>query len=387
MPIFRYKGYGSEGKATAGTIEADGVKDATLKLRTMGLHPKEIHEQVHRKGFSLRRRADAGRLPAITRHLSVLLHSGVPLVEALRALGEESKGKWREILIGLRERVTEGASLSRAMEDYQDAFPEFSRSMVQAGEKSGTLDSVLGRIADFLEGQMAVREKVKSAMIYPIFLTCVSFVVLAFLFAFVVPKIVKIFEDMETALPLATVTLICISNLFVNYWWAMIAVLIALLFGGRRVLRTQRRLVDRVTMSAFGSLYLTRFARTLSFLLEGGLPMLKALELAGRTSGNSLLYEKVRHASSMVTEGASLSSSLSGLPPVLLELIGTGEKSGKLVDVLGHAADSYEAEFDRKVQKALVLLEPTMLLVMGLVVGYIVFAILLPLFQLNQLIK
>jgi general secretion pathway protein F len=387
MPIFRYKGYGSGGKAAAGSIEAEGLKDAAAKLRAMGLHPREIHAQAHGRMFALGKRADTGRLPAVTRQMSVLLRSGVPLIETLRALGDESKGKWRDILVGLKERVAEGASLSRAMDDYEDSFPDYYRSMVQAGEKSGTLGRVMERIADFLESQSAIREKVKSAMLYPLFLTCVSFVILAFLFTFVVPKIVKIFEDTETALPLATVVLIGISNLFVNYWWLMLAGLFGLALAGRKLKKRHQGLIDRALMSVFEDLYLSRFARTLSFLLEGGLPMLKALELAGRTSGNSRLAGKVREASVMVSEGSSLSASLKGLPPVLLELIGTGERSGKLTEVLNRAAESYEAGFDRRVQKALVVLEPTMILVMGLIVGYIVFAVLLPLFQLNQLIK
>jgi general secretion pathway protein F len=387
MPVFKYRGYGAGGGKAAGVVEAEGLRDAVLKVKALGLHPKDVREQTEGRRFGLRRDADAGRLALVTRQLSVLLCSDVPLVEALRALGEESGGRWRSVLLGIRERVTEGASLSRAMSDYGGVFPEYYRSMVTAGERSGTLDGVLESLSDFLEGQTAIKEKVKAAMLYPMFMLCVGGVVLAFLFVFVVPKIVVIFEDTKTALPLATAVLIGLSNFFVDYWWLMLTGLAALAFGGRRLAKRHKRLIDRGLMRVFEGLYLSRFSMTLSFLLDGGLPMLKALELAGRTSGNSHLSGMVKDASVMVSEGTSLSSSLTGLPPVLLELISTGEKSGRLTEVLKRAAASYEAAFDRKVQKALTLLEPAMILLMGIVVGYIVFAVLLPLFQLNQLIK
>ncbi|GAB4389220.1 MAG: type II secretion system inner membrane protein GspF [Thermodesulfovibrionales bacterium] len=389
MPIFRYRAYRAGGSEAAGTIEADGPRDARAKVRELGFYPRRIERVSEGKGrrFSLRR-DDRGRLPEITRQLSVLIRSGVPLVEALRALSEENRGYWKGILIGVRERVVSGASLSRAMEDYGRVFPEFYRNMVHSGEASGTLDMVLVRLADFLEHQGNVREKVKGAMVYPVFMASVGIVVLSFIFTFVVPKIVKIFEDTEEALPLMTTALIFVSNVFVHYWWALILAAVAALYGGRKLARKHRAAVDRALLGLpFHGLYYSRFTRTLGFLLDGGLPMLRALELAGKSTGNAYLERKVREAEARVSEGARLSAALEGLPPVLLQLIATGEKSGKLAEVLNRAADAYDSEFDRKVQRALSLLEPSMILVMGLIVGFIVLAVLLPMFQLNQLIK
>jgi general secretion pathway protein F len=389
MPIFRYRGYRSGGSEAAGTIEADGLKDALSKVRELGFYPRTI-ERVsgqRRPRLSLRR-DDTGRLPDVTRQLSVLVRSGVPLVEALRALSEESKGYWKDTLVAIRERVMSGASLSRAMEDYEKTFPEFYRNMVQSGEASGTLEKVLERLSDFLEHQNAVREKVKAAMVYPVFMASVGIVVLSFIFTFVVPKIVKIFEDSHNALPLMTHILIWVSNAFVHYWWLLLAGAIGLLLGGRKLTERNRALIDSALVRLpFQGLYYSRFTRTLGFLLDGGLPMLRALELAGKSTGNAYLQRKVKEAEMKVSEGARLSSSLEGLPPVLLQLIATGEKSGQLSDILARAADAYDTEFDRKVQKALSLLEPSMILLMGLVVGFIVLAVLLPMFQLNQLIK
>lgn len=389
MPIFRYRGYRSGGSEAAGTIEADGLKDALSKVRELGFYPKTIERVSGKKRARLSlRRDETGRLPEVTRQLSVLIRSGVPLVEALRALSEESKGYWKDTLVAVRERVMSGASLSRAMEDYEKTFPEFYRNMVQSGEASGTLDRVLERLSDFLEHQNEVREKVKAAMVYPIFMASVGIVVLSFIFTFVVPKIVKIFEDSHNALPLMTHILIWVSNAFVHYWWLLLAGAIGLLLGGRKLTEKKRALIDRALVRLpFQGLYYSRFTRTLGFLLDGGLPMLRALELAGKSTGNAYLQRKVKEAEMKVSEGARLSSSLEGLPPVLLQLIATGEKSGQLSDILGRAADAYDTEFDRKVQKALSLLEPSMILLMGVVVGFIVLAVLLPMFQLNQLIK
>jgi general secretion pathway protein F len=388
MPIFRYKGYHTGGKAASGTLEAEGLKDAISKVKALGLHPKSVEPRVKKRRWHSVRKSSVSRLPAVTRQLSVMLQSGVPLTEALRALSDESRGYWQDVLVDIREKVASGASLSRAMEGFEDKnFPNFYTNMVAAGEESGTLERVLERLADFLEKQEMIKEKIKTATYYPVFMAAVGLVVLAFIFTFVVPKIVRIFEDTEAALPLATVILITLSNLFVNYWWLILGAAIIMVLGARKVKKRYRRLVDRWLLRLFSSLYLSRFARNLGFLLGGGLPVLHALELAGRASGNRYLEDVVRASTLRVSEGSSISSALSGLPPVLLQLIATGEKSGRLPDVLDQAADAYEGEFERKVQKALALLEPTMILLMGLIVGFIVFAVLLPMFQLNQLVQ
>ncbi|HSB31912.1 MAG TPA: type II secretion system F family protein, partial [Candidatus Sulfobium mesophilum] len=287
--------------------------------------------------------------------------------------------------------VSAGASLSRALEAHPGLFPEFYINMVAAGEQSGTLDRVLIRVADFLEKQASIQSKLRAAMIYPVFMASVGFVVMSFLFTFVVPKIVKIFENSKSALPFITVVLIKVSNLFVNYWWLVIILAVGLVMAIRRLREKHGRYLDdlklRLPGNVLQSLYFGRFARTLGFLLGGGLPMLRSLELSAKSTGNIVIGERIRQAAKSVAEGARLSASLEGFPPVLLQLIATGEKSGSLAEVLNKTADSYEEDFERRVQRALALLEPSMILLMGLVVGFIVLAVLLPMFQLNQLVK
>ncbi len=391
MPIFKYRGYTADGGDVSGSVEATGLNDAVVKVRAEGILPSEIAETgiMARKG--LLRRSNEAFLPTVTRQLSVLLSSGVPLIEALQSLSDESKGFFGGILIAVRERVSQGASLSRAMEDFSGIFPDFYVNMIRSGEESGTLDKVLLRLADFLEGRSAVRSKVRSAMIYPLLMIGVSMVVLSFLFTFVIPKIVKIFSDTKAALPVLTRALIFISNIFTGYWWLIICIAIAAVLFVRRFRATHGLLIDRMVLKSPGnivqSLYYSRFARTLGFLLEGGLPMLRALNLSARSIGNRQLEAAVLNSERRVAEGQSLSSTLEGFPPVFVQLISTGEKSGRLSEVLIRAAQAYEEEFDRKVNRAVSLFEPAMILVMGLVVLFIVLAVLLPMFQLNQLIK
>jgi general secretion pathway protein F len=391
MPIFQYRGYRTDGSEVAGTLEANSLKDAVLRLKDSGLHPNNIQEAVYRKRFGLFYRPDESLLPSITRQLSTLLSSGVTLMEALSSISEENKGFWKNMLVNIKERVASGANFSKALEDYEKIFPEFYVNMVAAGEAAGNLDKVLSRLSDFLETQANLKSKVRTSMIYPVFMICVGFVVLSFLFTFVIPKITKIFKDTESALPFITVVLITISDIFQHYWWLLIGILLGGVFGFKRLREKNRLLVDRLILNFPGnilqSLYFGRFTRTLGSLLEGGLPVLKALELAAKSIGNKALEIKVIDAGRRVAEGARLSASLEGFPPVLLQLIKTGERSGRLIEILKNAADSYEEEFSRRVQNALSFLEPAMILIMGLIVGLIVLAVLLPIFQLNQLIK
>lgn len=391
MPIFRYMGYRNDGTPARGTVEAEGFQDALASVKSLGVHPKDVSEYVYEQKQGFFRRRGSAQLPAITRQLSTLLAAGVPLIEALRSLADEQEGYWKNLLVSVRDKVASGSGLSRALGSQGRIFPDFYIHMVAASEQSGNLDKVLVRVADYLEKQEAIRSRLRSAMVYPLFMTGVGFVVLAFLFIFVVPKIVGIFENTRNALPFITVVLIHISNFFVSFWWAL-CVAAAILFLLFRELRKKRRdLFDRIKLNfpgrPFQSLYYGRFAGSLGFLLEGGLPMLRALELSARATGNTVLESVIHKAARQVAEGGRLSSALEGFPPVLRQLISTGERSGTLTEVLKKASQAYEEEFDRRVQNALSLLEPLMILAMGIIVGFIVFAVLLPMFQLNQLIR
>jgi general secretion pathway protein F len=391
MPIFNYKGYRLDGSSITGSVEADGFNDAVSIIKEKNILPKIVTEYIHseKRRLSIGKHADL--LPHVTRQMSTLMSSGVTLMETLKSLSEENTGFWRGVLVDLKERVAGGASMSRALEAHNKLFPVFYVNMVAAGETSGALDKVLARLADFLEMEAAIRAKVRAAMIYPVFMICTGFVVMAFIFTFVIPKIVRIFEQTKAALPFITVVLIFVSNLFVNYWWVFLGLIIGGIYGIRTLRLKKRRMLDNLKLKAPGnvlqSLYYARFARTLGFLLEGGIQMLRALDLSAKSTGNVVLEERIRDALKQVAEGTRLSASLQGFPPVLIQLISTGEKSGNMAAVLNNAASSYENEFDRKVKQALSLIEPIMILSMGIAVGFIVLAVLLPMFQLNQLVK
>jgi len=392
MPVFQYKGYRIDGRQIAGAIEAASISDAVVRIRAEGILPSNVAEPViAHKRKRLFHKADETFLLNMTRQLSILLSSGVPMIDALTSLSAECEGFYRDMLIAIKERVSGGAGLYRAMEDFGEYFPEFYVSMIQAGEVSGTLDVVLLRLADFLEKQNTIKSRVRTAMMYPMFMAGVGIIVLSFLFTLVIPKIVKIFEDTKAALPFITTVLIFVSNIFVKYWWLLGGAAVAGYVYTKRFVKKHRLFVDRQILRLPGnimqSLYYSRFARTLSFLLAGGLPMLKALKLSAKSIGNAELESSILNAVEKVTEGQRLSSSLEKFPPIFLQLVATGEKSGRLAEVLDKAANSYEEDFNRKVQRAVSLLEPSMILIMGVVVGIIVLAVLLPMFQLNQLIK
>jgi len=391
MPIFKYKGYDPQGSATEGVIEADGHRDAALKIKSRGIFPKEITEETPSRKKGLFKKYSPLVLAGITRRLSTLLYSGVPLVEAVSSLSSEQKGNWRGILIDIKDRVSGGSSLARAMQAHPDIFPDFYTGMISAGESSGTLTDVLLKLADFLETEVTIKNKVQTALIYPLFMACVSVFIVMFLFTFVIPKITKVFEETSAALPFATIMLIWISTAFKNFWWLLLLIAAGIVTAFRWVRKNRKEIIDNILLKdptgILSGLYMLRFTMTMSFLLSGGLPILKAMQLTSRATGNAVLENRIMTAQNLVSQGAKLSSSLEGFPPSLLQIIATGEQTGKLPEVLMKTADAYESEFERKLQRAISLLEPILILTMGLIVGFIVVAVLLPIFEMNQVVK
>ena len=391
MPIFKYRGYDNAGTETEGVIEADGPKDAAFKVKTKGVFPKEISESVTSEKKVLFNKFSPLVLAGITRRLSTLLSSGVPLVDAIGSLSIEQKSEWKNLLIDLKEKIAGGSTLARAMESYPDVFPDFYTGLIAAGENSGKLTDVLIKLSDFLENEINIKNKVKTALIYPLFMAVVSITIVLFLFTFVIPKITKIFEDTATTLPIMTVLLIWISAALKKFWWLLIvfAAGAALLF--RKIKQTRKDLIDAILIKdptgILMGLYMLRFTMTMGFLLSGGMPILQAMKLTGKATGNVVLENKIVEAEIRVTQGAKLSNSLEGFPPTLLQIISTGEETGKLPEVLQKTSESYEADFDRKLQRMISLLEPSLILVMGLVVGFIVVAVLMPIFELNEMMR
>jgi general secretion pathway protein F len=390
MPVFKYQGYDQGGSETDGVIEADGERDAVLKLKSKGIFPKEVTEAVSRKK-TLFKKPSQLILTNITRSLSTLISAGVPLVEAIGAISSEQKGFWRNTLTDVKDSLAGGSSLARAMQAHPEVFPDFYTGLIAAGESSGKLSDVLLKLANFLETDINVRNKVRTALIYPIFMACVSIGVVIFLFTFVIPKITKIFEDSATTLPLITIALIWISAAFKKFWWLMLAAGVSSFFLYRKIRETRKDIIDSILLKdptgILMGLYMLRFTMTMGFLLSGGLPILRTIQLTARSIGNVVLENRIMEAQNLVSQGAKLSSSLEGFPQTILQVISTGEKTGKLPEVLQRTADSYEAEFDRKLQRAISLLEPALILTMGLIVGFIVISVLLPIFELNQMMR
>lgn len=403
MPTFRYKAYSSAGAAVSGTVEADSDRQALLQLKGKGLLPREVHEERaedSRPGsLTFRRGVSAADLALFTRRLATLTASAVPLFEAIGSLyDQEGSGRLKQTLARVRDRIAEGASLSRALASEPGVFNESYVSMVAAGEASGALDPVLESLADFLEEQEQVRGRVTSALIYPALMVVVGGGVMLFLLTVVIPRIVSIFEDSKAALPLITVALIKVSGFLRGWWWLPAGLLIAAVPLYRAAVKREgfrlRRDDFLLRLPLFGAmlqrLILARFARVLGLLLSSGVPIIRALEITSEVLVNRVYRAFLHEVSEEVIQGGSLSAALRRsplFPPLLVHLAGVGEKSGELEAMLLKAGVAYEREFTTRLTRLMGLMEPLLVLGMGVAVGTVVLAVLLPIFELNQLIR
>ena len=403
MPTFRYKAYNSTGGSVAGVVDADSERQALQQLKGQGLMPREVREEgaaeTASTSFSFQRGVSAADLALFTRRLATLVASSVPLFEAMGSLYEqEQSGKLKQVLARSRDRIAEGASLSRAFAAEPRVFGESYVSMVAAGEASGALDAVLERLADFLEEQEQVRGRVTSALAYPILMVLVGGGVMLFLLTAVIPKIVVIFEDSKAALPLLTIALIKLSHFLRGWWWIPAGLAIAsvplyrkaMLRDDLRMKRDALLLRLPVAGGMLQRLILSRFARVLGLLLSSGVPIIRALEITSEVLVNRVYRAFLREVMEEVAQGGSLSGSLRKsplFPPLLVHLTGVGEKSGALEDMLLKAGIAYEREFNSGLTRLMGLMEPLLVLAMGVAVGTVVLAVLLPIFEMNQLIK
>lgn len=403
MPTFRYKAYNSAGKTIAGDIEAIGLKDAADRLKKTGLFPVEVTESVAGGGGVAARLGYTGigseSVALVTRQLSTLLSAGTPLAEALGVLAENvASPALKSVIIKIREDVTGGSSLAAALGAHPRVFSNFYQGLVASGEATGALDGVLARLADYLEARTRIVRDLWTALTYPILMCVVGMGVLSFLFIFVIPKITRIFEDTETVLPWITVVLLWITGAFRSYWPLLLLVIGGGLLAANRYWGNPRLKAakDRFVLRApwFGRLatgfYISNMARTLGNLLRGGVPLIKALDITKDVLNNTVYDRILLGAEEDCTGGGSLSASLRKhpeVPPLVAHMVSVGEKSGNLDEMLIKAADSYETEFNNSLKRAVSLAEPLLILVMGVVIGFIVLAILLPIFQLNQVIR
>ena len=409
MPVYEYRALNERGKKIKGIINADSLVAARQKLRETSIFPIDLHESTvgeqgeekEKKSIaSLFARVSFREVTTITRQLATLINGGLPLITALSALlSQLTNPLLKKTLAQIKEDVNEGKSFGQSLSLYPRIFSPFYVNMVRAGEASGMLDIVLERLADVTESQQAMRGKIKAALAYPIFMFFIGAFVLFFLTTFVIPKITGIFEEMHQTLPGITVFLISISSFLKSYWLVIIIFIIAAFFALRYSVKKTARgqlIWDTVKLRAplFGPLMqklaLARFSRTLGTLLQSGVPLLTALSIVKNVVDNELLASVIEAAGTDVETGHALSDTLSKstfFPPMAVQMISAGEHSGNIETMLYKVADSYEREVESSVVALTSILEPVMILVMGVFVGFIVVSILLPIFEMNQLIR
>ncbi len=401
MPVYKYKAINENGKTLQGIIDAESPKAATEKLKRQGIFLSSLKEvkEEKTKRFFLFRGISTSELAVTTRQFSTLISAGLPLEASLVALSEQTDDpRLKQVLTQVKDRISEGSSLTNALKEHKNIFSDLYINMVKAGEASGTLDIVLLRLADFLEKQAALYSRIKSALIYPLFMFLIGSGVLFFMMTYVIPKIARIFEESGKALPLITVILIEISTFLSENPLIILFILTGIAFMLYRFSKTRRgkAIIDRLVLRLpiFGKIarmvIISRFTRTLGTLLGSGIPLLEALEISEAILGNSVYIEKLRSIRENVREGTSLARPLreSGIfPPLMTRMITVGEQTGELEEMLVKVADIYDMQIETSVSTLTSLLEPIMILVMGVVVGFIVFAILLPIFDLTSTIK
>jgi general secretion pathway protein F len=406
MAVFEYTAIDSLGKRRKGIINAESPGTAGQKLRGQGLFPTSL-EEVRAARAQVRTRTRLLFAPRIReidlvatiRQLATLLSAGLPLVQALSSVLEQMPDSaLKRIMAQLRERVNEGMSLASAMEEHPQVFGQSFTAMIKAGESSGTLELVLERLADFSEQQLALKRKVQSTMAYPLLMLVVGLSVIIFLMSYVVPKVTQIFLDMNQALPLATTLLIGVSSFFHSYWWAMLFLLLALLLLLQRFKSTPRgkETIDRLVLRAplmgeiVRKLAIARFSRALGTLLANDVPLLTALDIVRTVVGNTMLTRNIDAVRTQVSEGRSMAQPMAGsafFPSMVVQMVAAGEQSGQLPDMLLKVADIYEGEVSTRLSTMTSLLEPIMILVLGVLVGFVVLAVLLPIFEMSHLVR
>lgn len=404
MAAFQYAALDERGRTRKGLLEGDTARQVRQVLRERGLVPLDVEEVAGRKESGRRRTPWASRIGAtelalVTRQMATLVGSGVPIEEALGAVARQAgKARTGSLLMAVRTRVLEGHSLATALGDFPRVFPELYRATVAAGEQSGYLDVVFERLADYTETRQQMRNKIGLALFYPLLLTLVAILIVAGLLAYVVPQVVQVFTSIGQELPFLTRALIALSDFLRDYGLLLLGALILLVFafgyGMRRIgfRRRVHRLLLRVPLLSrlIRGLNTARYARTLSILMASGVPVLEGLRIAAQVVSNLPLREAVERAAIRVKEGGSLHTAIreSGhFSPMTVQLIASGEASGRLESMLERAAVQQERETDTLIAALLGLFEPILILVMGGVVLTIVLAILLPIFDLNQLVR
>ena len=412
MPVYQYKGYRNDGGAATGIIDAESPKVARVKLRKVGVFPTDMVEQGSATagsitGTSEKSAGRIGRSPALsttdvammTRQLATLLVAGLPLVDALGVMVDQTEKKSvKSLMADIREAIRGGSSYSAVLERYPREFSQIYVHMVRAGEASGALDQILFRLAEFLEKQLALKHKVTNAVLYPALMLIVGVSVLFFLMTFVVPKITAVFTSLKQALPWPTIVLMSLSNFLADYWAVILGGVGVIVWAVRRAMKTEagQLTADRwvLKIPLMGEVArmvaISRLTSTLATMLASGVQLLDAMDVAKRVMNNRVLEHAVEGARQNIREGETIAEPLkrSGeFPALVTHMIAVGERSGEMEEMLRRIGHIYDGEVDRVITRFTSLLEPIMILVMGILVFCIVVAILLPIFEMGQMVR
>ncbi|RLV60783.1 type II secretion system protein GspF [Parashewanella curva] len=404
MAAFEYKALDATGKQTKGVLEADTARHARNQLREMRLTPLSVdavtEKEAKREQFTLfKKRISVAELALLTRQIATLVAAGLPIEEALKAVGQQcEKERLASMIMAVRSRVVEGYTLADSMAEFPHIFDDLYRAMVASGEKSGHLDVVLNRLADYTERRQQLKSKLTQAMVYPTALTVVAILVVSILLASVVPKVAEQFIHMGQSLPWSTQLMISMSDFVRDYGIGIVVAIMLLLVVFQRVVKQPKArmryhkfiLSLPVVGKVSRSLNTARFARTLSILSASSVPLLDGMRIASDVLQNVRVKEAVSEATSRVREGTSLGSALTAtklFPPMMLYMISSGEKSGELEQMLERAADSQDSQFEANVTIALGIFEPALVISMAVVVLFIVLSILQPILALNNLVS
>jgi type II secretory pathway component PulF len=403
MPIYRYRAKKGPQDIIEGNIEAQNEKEAVDKINLLGYIPVRVEEgQREEKTFVTAKSSGKIRAHEITlfsRQLASLLKSGVPILTALNIISEQSDNPHlKNALLNIHNSVKDGSNLSSALASYPRAFPSLYIALIRTGENSGALPQVLLRIADYRLKQEEIRSRLRTALAYPVLMAVVGMGTIIFMLTFVMPRLMTIFENMGQSLPLPTRVLIFISQSLKQWWmWITVFLLIIILLI-RRQARTQLGRLAlskfRLSLPVFGKFILkaelSRFCRTLEMLLKNGIPILKAIEITVPVVDNEIIRNKLRQSYKELEQGSSFGKDLKKsklFPAFMSNLIIVGEESGRLDEALGEVASVYERDTDEAIKIMGSLLEPMMILAMGLIVGFMVMAMLLPIFQINIMVR
>lgn len=405
MSVFEYRALDAKGKKIKGIIDANSESHARTKLRSQGKYPVSITVSTGKKsthsggpGLSLFQRITPGEVSNITRQLATLMGAGIPLIQALDSLIEQTRNPaLKKIIAQIKNSVNEGNTLTSALGEHPGLFSNIFINMVRAGEASGSLDIVLERLAEFTEKQEALKAKFQAALVYPIFMAFIGTAILFILITYIVPNITQVFDEMDKVLPLPTLFLISLSDFLKSYWW-MLPILFLVFFSLVRFLIRQdfgRRTWDLiklktpVTGTVVQKIILARIASTLGSLLDNGVGLMASMQIIHTLVNNVHVADVIENAMKQIEKGQSMTVALSDspwFPPMFVQMVAVGEQSGNLESMLKKVSRAYERDVETAIMAMTSLLEPAMIVLMGLAVGFVVLSILLPIFEMNQMI-